>query len=156
MQPECSGAIEFQCAIDLEEMEMRSHLYGPVAGIAYRERRHRPIRIEGDRLGTAHVAAHCHVRRCRVDIGSNDWARFCSGHADLLLNAIYWIGVCTVTRRLPSVNTASTCTIGMRSATPSMTSALVSAVLASMVTSSIVLPARAPSRATAEMIATAS
>ena len=54
------------------------------------------------------------------------------------------------------MNTASTCTIGIRSATPSMTSALVSTVRASLVTSSIVLPARAPSSAAAEMMATAS
>ena len=58
--------------------------------------------------------------------------------------------------RLPSVNTASICTIGMRSATPSITSALVRAVRASLATSSMVLPARAPSSATADMTATAS
>src|SRR5436853_7702549 len=121
MQSECSGAIELQRAIDLEEMEMRSHLYGPVAGIAHCKLRHRLVCIEGDRRGTTHITADGHVRRCRVDIGSNDCACSCSGHADLPFETIYWIGVWTVTRRLPSVNTASTCTIGMRSATQSIT-----------------------------------
>src|SRR4051812_4958262 len=137
-------------------MEMRSDLDGSVAGVPYLEGRHRTVRIEGDRIRAAHVAAHGHIGRRRIDIGGYCWTCFSTCHADLLLSAAYWIGVCMVTSRLPSVNTASICTIGTRSATPSMTSALVSTVFASLVASSMVFPARAPSSAAAEIIATAS
>src|SRR4029078_2872236 len=136
-------------------MEVRSDLYGAVTRIAHLERRHRTVGIECDRRRTAHVTADRHILCRRVDICGNSGAHFWSSHVGLLL-CLHWIGVCTVTRRLPSVNTASICTIGTSSATPSITSALVRTVRASLVTSSIVFPARAPSRATDEMTATAS
>ena len=69
MQPERRRTIELQCAIDFEKMEVRSHLDGSVAGVPYFERRHRTIRIEGDRIWAAHVAAHRHIGCRRIDIG---------------------------------------------------------------------------------------
>ena len=62
----------------------------------------------------------------------------------------------TVISRLPSGKTASSCTRGIMSATPGITSSNVSAWAASVITSSSVMPARAPSSAAAEMRATAS
>ena len=62
MLPERRCAIEFQRAIDLEEMEVRSHLHRPVAGIAHFERGHRSIGSKVIERWTAHVAADCHVR----------------------------------------------------------------------------------------------
>ena len=55
-----------------------------------------------------------------------------------------------VMRRLPSVKTASTCTVGIISTTPSMTSLRVRTLRVSAMTSSTVFPARASSSAAAE------
>ena len=137
MQPERCRAIQFQLPIDLKEMEVRSHLNGPVAAVADLERRDRQLRIERDGFRTAHVATHRDFRRRRIDVGGNRGPQFLVRPCRPPASQVLRIGVCTVTRRLPSVNTASICTIGMRSATPSMTSALVRATLASLVTSSI-------------------
>ena len=59
----------------------------------------------------------------------------------------YLIGWWMLTRREPSVKTASTCSRSIMSATPSMTSSLRSTLAAPFITSSTVLPSRAPSRA---------
>src|SRR5262249_32618049 len=106
VQPKRRTAIEFECGIDLEKVEVRPHLHRPVAGIAHLEPRHRPVRIEGDRCRAAYVTAHGHVSRRGIDIGGNRESWFCSGHVDPLFRTLHWIGVCTVTSRLPSVNTA--------------------------------------------------
>src|SRR4030095_11073817 len=114
-------------------VEVRAHLDGTIAGIADFERDHRLSAIERDRRRVAHEAGDPRERACR-----------------------HWIGACTVTSRLPSVNTASTCTMSTSSATPSITSALVSTERAALITSSIVNPLRAPSSALAEITDTAS
>ena len=59
----------------------------------------------------------------------------------------YLIGWWMLTRREPSVNTASTCSRSIMSATPSMTSLFFSTLAAPFITSSTVLPSRAPSSA---------
>src|SRR5215470_18400329 len=84
VQSECRGPIKLERTIDLEEVEVRSHLHWTIAGIADRERGHRLTSIKGDRFRSAHIATKGHRRRRRIRIRRYDRVGADLSHRELL------------------------------------------------------------------------
>src|SRR3546814_3355366 len=98
----CCGAVEGESGVGLREVVVTADLDGPVAGVGDLDR---------DRGG---VVEQLDVAIAGDDLTGCDLASDVSGHP---------IGSWIVTSLVPSGNVASTCTSGIISATPSITSA---------------------------------
>ena len=127
-----------QRLVHLEEVEMAAHLDRTIAGVDAPA--HDGFRAAGIELDIA-VAGDDLARRERP--GSTG---FVPGR----------IGSCTVTSLVPSGKVASTCSIGISSATPGITSSVVRMVEPNAIRSATERPSRAPSRISSAMIAVAS
>ena len=81
MLAEGGGAIEFEGAVDFEEMKVRADLHRPVSGIADLERGHRQSFVKDNRLRSADVAANGYLgRRGGIHVAVNDEPRLHCGH----------------------------------------------------------------------------